>query len=51
MFYKLATDESYVNDRVNLFVAFAPILRLGNTPNIALKNGVVALPIAEKAIK
>jgi len=50
MFYKLATDESFINDRVNLFVAFAPILRLGNIPNFALKHGVIALPVAEEAM-
>jgi hypothetical protein len=38
MFYALATNEDYLKDRINLFVALAPVLRLGNTTADALKN-------------
>lgn len=50
MFYKLATEESYVKNSVNLFVAFAPILRLGNTPNMALKLMAKGISLADNAM-
>jgi len=30
MFYGLATNEKYFKDKVNLFVALAPVIRLDN---------------------
>lgn len=38
MFYALAKNEDYYNDRINLFVAMAPVMRLGNVENDGLKG-------------
>lgn len=38
IFYALANNEDYLKDRINLVVAFAPILRLGNTTDPVLKT-------------
>lgn len=38
MFYALSKmEESFLKDRINLFVAFAPVLRIGHTTNAALR--------------
>ena len=38
MFYALAKNEDYLKDRINLFVAMAPVLRLGHTTSKNFKN-------------
>jgi len=38
MFYALAKQEDYLKDKINLFVAMAPVLRLGNTSSKSLKG-------------
>ena len=38
MFYGLATNENYLKDRVNLFVALAPVVRLDNSFALNLFN-------------
>jgi hypothetical protein len=38
MFYALGTNEAWIDERVNLFIALAPIIRLGNTTNKGLKK-------------
>jgi hypothetical protein len=30
MFYALATNEKYFKDKINLFIALAPVVRLDN---------------------
>lgn len=37
MFYALATDPDYWVDRVNLFVALAPVVNLSNTESTFFK--------------
>lgn len=37
MFYALATDHDYWEKRLNLFVALAPVVHLGNTDSIFIK--------------
>ena len=37
MFYALATDYEYWEQRINLFVALAPVVHLGNTESIFIK--------------
>jgi hypothetical protein len=48
MFYALATDPDYWEDRVNLFVALAPVVNLSNTESTLLKfiarmDGILAI--------
>ena len=38
MFYALGTNEAWLDERVNLFIALAPIIRLGHTTNAGLKK-------------
>ena len=38
MFYALSKNENKLKDKVNLFVALAPVLRIGNTPLQHLKE-------------
>lgn len=38
MFYALSTNQDYIKERVNLFIAFAPIVRFDHT-SIFLKMG------------
>lgn len=33
MFYALATNEDFIKEKVNLFIALAPIVRFKNAPN------------------
>ena len=50
IFYALATNEDYLKDRINLVVAFAPILRLGNTTDAVLKALAVGRPLLESTV-
>jgi hypothetical protein len=50
MFYALSTNQDFLKDRVNLFVAFAPVLRIGsNAPNY-LKIITNALPLVSATV-
>lgn len=51
IFYALATNEDYLKERINLVVAFAPILRLGNTTDPVLKHLAVARPLLESTVQ
>lgn len=51
MFYALAKNEDYLKERINLFVAMAPVLRLGNTTSSTLKNLAYYKFSFEKALK
>lgn len=51
IFYGLATNEAYLKDRINLVVAFAPILRLGNTTDKVLATLAKGRSLFESTIK
>lgn len=38
MFYALSKNENTLKDKINLFVALAPVLRVGNIPLENLKH-------------
>ena len=51
MFWALAHDEEFINDRINLFIALAPVTRLGHNTNVLIQAAAkFADPIA-KALK
>lgn len=51
MFYALGTNEAWIDERVNLFIALAPIIRLGNTTNKGLKKVAKNRWVVEKSLK
>ena len=51
MFWALAHDEDFINHRINLFIALAPVTRLGHNTNKLLQAASkFSEPIA-KALK
>lgn len=52
MFYALAKmEESFLKDRINLFVAMAPVLRIGHTTNKPLRTFAGHKKSFEKSLK
>lgn len=51
MFYALAKNEDWLKDRVNLFVAMAPVLRIGHTTNKPLIKTAASKKTVEKTLK
>jgi len=52
MFYALAKyEESFLKDRINLFVAMAPVLRIGHTTNGPLKKVAAQKETVESSLK
>jgi len=52
MFYALSKmEDSFLKDRINLFIAMAPVLRIGNTTNKPLKSFAGHKKTVEKSFK
>ena len=51
MFYALSTNQDYLKDRVNLFVSFAPVLRIGSNTSEVLKKLNEARGLLDAVVK